>query len=91
MKWWRTSALTFSLIAVSFAGQGAKDPGPRPGPAGAGGFYPTLNPTEQAAFANGIVQFLEDEQVPDAPQGAEDLGLDSTVRVAAPAILSRQR
>ena len=74
MKWWRTSALTFGLITVSFAGQGAKDPGPRPGPAGAGGFYPTLNPTEQAAFANGIAQFLEDEPVPDVPQGNGGLG-----------------
>src|SRR3984957_3083917 len=74
MKWWRTSVLTFGLITVSFADQGAKDPGPRPGPAGAGGFYPTLNSTEQAAFANGIVQFLEDEPVPDVPQGIGGLG-----------------
>jgi CxxC motif-containing protein (DUF1111 family) len=74
MKWWRTSALTFSLITVSFAGQGAKDPGPRPGPAGAGEFYPTLNPTEQAAFATGISELLEDEPVPGIPQGAGGLG-----------------
>jgi CxxC motif-containing protein (DUF1111 family) len=36
--------------------------------------YPTLNSTEQAAFANGIVQFLEDEPVPDVPQGIGGLG-----------------
>jgi CxxC motif-containing protein (DUF1111 family) len=74
MKWWRTTALTCGLITVSFAGQGAKDPGPRPGPAGAGEYYPTLNSTEQAAFANGISELLEDEPVPDTPQGVGGLG-----------------
>ena len=74
MKCWRAIALAFGLITVSFAGQGVKDPGPRPGPAGAGGFYPTLNATEQAAFANGISQFIEDEPVPDVPQGNGGLG-----------------
>jgi|ERR1022692_481244 CxxC motif-containing protein (DUF1111 family) len=74
MKWWRTVALAFALITVSFAGQGPKDPGPRPGAAGAGGFYPTLNATGQAAFANGIAQFIEDEPVPDVPQGNGGLG-----------------
>jgi hypothetical protein len=74
MKWWRTFALAFTLITVSFAGQGVKDPGPRPGPAGAGGFYPTLNAAEQTAFANGISQFIEDEPVPDVPQGNGGLG-----------------
>jgi len=74
MQWRRTIALAFALITVSFAGQGPKDPGPRPGPAGAGGFYPTLNATEQAAFANGISQFIEDEPVPDVPQGNGGLG-----------------
>lgn len=74
MKWWKTFALAFALITLSFAGQSAKDPGPRPGPAGAGGFYPTLNATEQAAFANGISQLIEDEPVPDVPQGNGGLG-----------------
>jgi CxxC motif-containing protein (DUF1111 family) len=74
MKWWRTFALAFALITVSFAGQGAKDAGPRPGPAGAGGFYPTLNAAEQTAFGNGIAQFIEDEPVSDVPQGNGGLG-----------------
>jgi CxxC motif-containing protein (DUF1111 family) len=74
MKWWRTVALAFALITVSFAGQGPKDPGARPGPAAAGGFYPTLNANEQAAFAAGIAQFIEDEPVPDVPQGDGGLG-----------------
>ena len=74
MRWWRTLALAFALITVSFAGQGPQDPGPRSDLAAAGGFYPTLNAAEQAAFANGIAQFIEDEPVPDVPQGNGGLG-----------------
>ena len=74
MQWWRTLALAFALITVSFASQGPRDPGPRPGPAAAGGFFPTLNAAEQAAFNNGISQFIEDEPVPDSPQGNGGLG-----------------
>jgi CxxC motif-containing protein (DUF1111 family) len=74
MRCWRTFALAFALITVSFAGQSVKDPGPRPGPAAAGGFYPTLNATEQAAFANGISEFIQDEPVSDLPQGNGGLG-----------------
>ena len=77
MRWWKALALAFALITVSFAGEGPKDPGPRPGPAGAGGvkgFYPSLNTAEQTAFANGIAQFIEDEPVPDIPQGNGGLG-----------------
>jgi CxxC motif-containing protein (DUF1111 family) len=65
---------------------GPRDPGPRGGPAAAGaiassagaitgGFYPTLNAAEQAAFANGVVQFMEDEGVPDQPPGTGNGGL----------------
>ena len=43
----------FALISARPL-QAQKDPGPRPGPAGAGSYYPTLNANEQAAFANGI-------------------------------------
>lgn len=74
MRGWKTLALAFVLIAVSFAWQAPKDPGPRTGAAGAGGFYPTLNASEQALFANGISQFVEDEPVPDEPQGNGGLG-----------------
>jgi len=74
MKCWRTLALASALLTVGFASEGARDPGPRPGAAGAGGFYPTLNATEQAAFANGIAQFIEDEPVLNVPQGSGGLG-----------------
>jgi CxxC motif-containing protein (DUF1111 family) len=70
----KTLVLALVLITASVASDGPRDPGPRPGPANAGGFYPTLNATEQAAFANGISQFIEDEPVPDVPQGNGGLG-----------------
>jgi CxxC motif-containing protein (DUF1111 family) len=51
-----------------------KDPGPRPGPAGAGGYYPTLSPAEQAAFSDGLSQFIEVEDVPETAPGDGGLG-----------------
>src|SRR5215475_8421868 len=54
---------------------GPRDPGPRSGPAGAGGYFPTLGASEQSAFANGMVQFAEDEGVPDVPPGTGNGGL----------------
>jgi len=64
----------FALISARPL-QAQKDPGPRPGPAGAGSYYPTLNANEQAAYANGISQFVEDEGVPDVPPGTGNGGL----------------
>ncbi len=61
IRWWRTLALAFALVTVSFAGQEPEDSGPRPGPAEAAGFYPTLNAAEQVSFGSGISQFLEDK------------------------------
>src|SRR5271166_7176920 len=74
MQWRKSLPLGFVLLTVGFADQAPKDAGPRSGPAAAGGFYPTLNATEQAAFANGSSQFIEDEPVPDVPQGNGGLG-----------------
>ena len=54
---------------------GTADPGPRSGLAGAGSFFTTLNANEQAAFANGIAQFIQDEGVPDVPPGSGNGGL----------------
>lgn len=71
-----TIAWYVGLFAVLTVGrlQAQKDPGPRPGPAGAGGYYPTLSPTEQAAFANGLTQFNEVEDVPAPTPGDGGLG-----------------
>jgi len=80
MRWWRTLAPAFALITASLAGQRDQvkqvpiDLGPRPGPASAGGYYPTLGLAEQALFNNGIAQFIEDEPVSDVPQGNGGLG-----------------
>ena len=69
-----TLATVLAGIAIA-ASQGAPhDPGPRPGPSGAGGYYPTLDATEQAAFANGIVQLNQVEGVANVPQGSGGLG-----------------
>jgi CxxC motif-containing protein (DUF1111 family) len=72
----KAASLATVLAAIALASsQGIPhDPGPRPGPAAAGGFYPTLNAAEQAAFANGISQFIEVEGVLDVPQGNGGLG-----------------
>jgi CxxC motif-containing protein (DUF1111 family) len=74
VKGWRIIVFACALIATGFAGQTARDPGPRNGTAAAGGFYPTLNASEQALFNNGISQFTEDEPVPNVPQGSGGLG-----------------
>jgi len=74
MQWRKSLPLGFVLLTVGFADQAPKDAGPRSGPAAAGGFYPTLNAAEQATFANGISQFIEDEPVPDVPEGNGGLG-----------------
>jgi len=77
MKHWKKAASVATVLVVIAFGvsqRSAFDPGPRSGPAGAGGFFPTLNATEQAAFANGISQFIEVEGVIDIPQGNGGLG-----------------
>ncbi len=77
MKHWKKAASIATIlagIAIAASQMTVHDPGPRPGPAGAGGFFPTLNATEQAAFSNGISQFIEVEGVSDIPQGNGGLG-----------------
>jgi hypothetical protein len=74
---WKTAlsiVIVVAGIAIAASQITVHDPGPRPGPAGAGGFFPTLNTTEQAAFNNGISQFIEVEGVSDIPQGNGGLG-----------------
>ncbi len=54
------------------------DPGPRPGPAGAGDFYPTLNSSEQFFFNQAISHFMEVDSVTGKIPGEEDAGLGPT-------------
>jgi CxxC motif-containing protein (DUF1111 family) len=91
MTHWKKAAVIATVlagVAIATSQRGAHDPGPRPGPPGAGavtvaatvadgltGYYPSLNATEQAAYANGIAQFVEEEGVPDQPPGTGNGGL----------------
>lgn len=81
MTYWKkvaTIATVLAGVALVASQKAPRDAGPRSGPAGAGGatgFYPTLNAAEQAAYANGIAQFVEDEGVPDLPPGTGNGGL----------------
>lgn len=63
----RTAAFLAVLAGLTWASaqSAPHDPGPRPGQPGAGGPFPTLNATEQAAFAAGLARFIEvNDQVP---------------------------
>jgi len=73
----KVAAVVTVLTGITAAQSQTKlhDPGLRSGLAGAGGSFPTLNTTEQAAFANGIAQFIQDEGVPDVPPGSGNGGL----------------
>jgi CxxC motif-containing protein (DUF1111 family) len=87
--WKRLAIIGTVLVAVAIATsqRAPHDPGPRSGPPGAGavintsataaviGFYPSLNAAEQAAYANGVAQFVEEEGVPDQPPGTGNGGL----------------
>ncbi|MBV8050582.1 MAG: thiol oxidoreductase [Acidobacteriaceae bacterium] len=78
MENWKRAGIVVTVMAgITLAGSQriAQDAGPRSGPPGAGGYYPMLNATEQAAFANGIAQFVQDEGVPDNPPGSGNGGL----------------
>jgi CxxC motif-containing protein (DUF1111 family) len=54
------------------------DPGPRTGPAGAGGFYPTLNSAEQAYFTQARTVFQEVDSVTGTIPGETGTGLGPT-------------
>jgi hypothetical protein len=56
----------------------AKDPGPRGGPADAGGFFPGLGPVEQAYFAETEMIFAEVDSVSGTTPGEEGRGLGPT-------------
>jgi CxxC motif-containing protein (DUF1111 family) len=67
----------FALVSV-LALQKAlaqQDPGPRPGAAAAGSFYPTLSPAEQAMFTNAQQTFMEVQSVSAGLPGETGRGL----------------
>jgi CxxC motif-containing protein (DUF1111 family) len=69
-----------SLVYVAFAGVclAQSDPGPRPSPAGAGGYYPTLDATEQAFFTAARARFQEIDSVSGTAPGEAGVGLGPT-------------
>jgi CxxC motif-containing protein (DUF1111 family) len=77
----RSSHLSFAvpcLALVFFAGsqlQSQNDPGPRPGPASAGGYYSTLSANEQAFFNQAQQRFKEIDSVSGTIAGETGTGL----------------
>src|SRR5271156_3736475 len=75
MKKWTSSRLTLlltpllTLSMVSIGAWAQQDPGPRPGPATAGGPYPTLNANEQAFFSQAFLRFQEVDTVTGTSTG----------------------
>ena len=73
-KWSRSSlALLFSLC-ISIGAWAQKDTGPRPGSAGGGGPYPTLNANEQNFFSQAFLRFQEMNSVSGGIEPGNGLG-----------------
>src|SRR5213075_714878 len=64
-------------IAPRFESRGI-DPGPRGGPAAAGGFYPTLGEAERTTFASALAIFKEVASVSGTVPGEPGTGLGPT-------------
>jgi CxxC motif-containing protein (DUF1111 family) len=70
MKKWNAGSVALLLtVCISIPAWAQKDPGPRPGPASAGGPYPTLNANEQAFFTQAFLRFQEVDSVTGASSG----------------------
>jgi CxxC motif-containing protein (DUF1111 family) len=71
------SAASTQTVQRAIASAGV-DSGPRGGPAGAGGFFPTLNATEQGLFAASLDTFDEVDSVSGTIPGEAGKGLGPT-------------
>ena len=81
MKCRKLSPAAFCFATVLIASlnlSGQNDPGPRPGPAGAGSFFPTLNSNEQALFNQASQVLQEIDSVSGALVGEPGSGLGPT-------------
>jgi CxxC motif-containing protein (DUF1111 family) len=81
MKRWKLSPLFLCAVVVYLASQEVQsqnDPGPRPGPPGAGGFFSTLNPNQQAFFTQAQLRFQEVNSVSGGIAGELGSGLGPT-------------
>ncbi len=77
----RISALSACLVVgllSSLHVLAQNDPGPRPGSAAAGGYYPTLNSNEQALFNQSVEDFMETDSVAGKIAGEPGVGLGPT-------------
>jgi len=76
MKKWdaRSVALLVTLAITAIGAWAQKDPGPRPGPAGGGGAYPTLNANELNFFNQAILRFQEVNSVSGTIEPGNGLG-----------------
>ena len=76
--------LTLAVVGFAFAGiaisplQAQTDPGPRPGSAAAGSFFPTLNSNEQTFFNQAQLRFQEVNSVSGTIAGEPSGGLGPT-------------
>lgn len=70
--------LTMVALMICGTAMAQRDPGPRSGPAAAGAAYPTLNPTEQAAFNSAQAVFAEVDSVSGTISGEAGKGLGPT-------------
>jgi CxxC motif-containing protein (DUF1111 family) len=81
MQRWKLSPIVLCLALVAFPSKELKsqnDPGPRPGPAAAGGLFPTLNANEQAFFNQAQQRFQEVDSVSGTIAGESGVGLGPT-------------
>jgi CxxC motif-containing protein (DUF1111 family) len=69
MKKWNAGSVVLLMVGISIGAWAQRDPGPRPGPASAGGAYPTLNSNEQAFFSQAFQRFQEVDSVTGASSG----------------------
>ena len=67
-----------TALALAAGCYAQTDPGPRAGPAGAGGYYPTLNASEQLFFTQALARFQEVDSVSGTMPGETGLGLGPT-------------
>jgi CxxC motif-containing protein (DUF1111 family) len=75
----KVAVVCLALAALSVSPLHAQnDPGPRPGPAAAGGFYSTLNANEQAFFNQAQLRFQEIDSVSGGIAGETGSGLGPT-------------
>ena len=76
----RLSPVVLCLVAVLLSAPliAQTDPGPRAGAAGAGSFFPTLNPNEQLFFNQALQRFQEVDSVSGAIAGESGIGLGPT-------------